>query len=45
MQYTVYAFLVLDRNTTRNDILKYWHLQRSYAANTSLNFFFWSPGM
>ena len=39
------TFLVLDRDTTRNNILKCWHLQRSYTVNTSLNFFVWSPGM
>jgi len=43
MQY-IY-FFILDKDSTWNNILKCLHLQSRYAANISLNFFVWSPGL
>jgi len=36
----MYNFLVSDKDTTRNNILKCLHLQSKYAANISLDFSF-----
>jgi len=37
---SIYTFLVLDRVTTRNNLLKSLHLQSRYAANISHDFLF-----